>query len=51
MPTAALGVMAYGPPKTVAVAAEPALFKVTLLTVSEFNNPVTVNPVPAKVYV
>ena len=51
VPTAALAVMAYGDPATVAVAAVAALASVTDVTVSPFTNPASVNSVPAKVKV
>ena len=43
--------MAYGEPATVAVAAAPALVKVTLVTESLLTRPEVVNSVPAKVMV
>ncbi len=48
MPVAALGVMAYGLPATVAVGAAPALVSVTLSTLSAPSRPLVVNSVPAK---
>ena len=51
MPTAALGVMVYGLPETWAVAAAPALTRVTLPMVLPFNRPESVNSVPVKVKV
>ena len=51
MPTAALGVIAYGEPATVAAAAAPGLVRVALLTVSLFTKPLVVNSVPANVTV
>ena len=46
VPCAALAVMPYGPPVTVAVAMVPALASVTLDTVSPRSRPVDVNSVP-----
>ncbi len=44
---AAEGVIGYGLPATVAVAAAPALVSVTLSTLSVPSRPVVVNSVPA----
>ncbi len=51
MPWAALAMMAYGEPATVAAAAAPLLVKATLDTVSPLTRPLVVNSVPAKVTV
>ncbi len=51
MPTAAEGVIGYGLPATVAVAAAPGLVSVTLATESAFWRPEVVNSVPANVTV
>jgi hypothetical protein len=45
LPTAALGVIAYGEPATVALTAAPALVSVMLSTVSLLINPTTVKSV------
>ena len=45
------GVIGYGLPATVAVAAAPALVSVTLVTLSVPSRPLVVNSVPAKVTV
>ena len=43
--------MLYGDPATAAVATDPTLLKLALLTLSPFNNPLTPNSVPLNVNV